>query len=51
MMDKETELLVERHRESAFQHGFAVGFGLAVAGAVISVVTFFFVKITIGWPV
>lgn len=29
MMDKGVEMLVERHRESAFQHGFAVGFGVA----------------------
>lgn len=38
MMDKGVEALIERHRESAFQHGFAVGFGFAALGAILGVV-------------
>jgi len=36
-MERETELLVERHREAAFQHGFAMGFGMAAVGAILGV--------------
>lgn len=47
-MDKETELLVERHRDAAFQHGFAVGFGLAAVGAGLGVAAFWILKL-VGW--
>jgi len=36
--DKGVEALIERHRESAFQHGFAVGFSLAALAALLAVV-------------
>lgn len=47
-MEKDTELLVERHREAAFQQGFATGFCLAMIGSILGVAVFVVGNYT-GW--
>jgi dipeptide/tripeptide permease len=48
-MDKEVEGLVERHREASFQHGFAMGFGMAAVGVILGVAVFVVGKFLEWW--